>query len=68
MFIERLDLFGKKRKIIVKNLFWVLDIKCDLDFSKWMIYWVDNYRNILEMSDYDGMNRKVVYCLFNIYL
>lgn len=68
MFIERSDLSGKKRKIIVKNLLWVPDIKCDPDPSKQMIYWADNYRNTLEMSDYDGMNRKVVYRSPNIYL
>nr|XP_034302441.1 low-density lipoprotein receptor-related protein 4 isoform X2 [Crassostrea gigas] len=68
VFIERSDLSGKKRKIIVKNLLWVPDIKCDPDPSKQMIYWADNYRNTLEMSDYDGMNRKVVYRSPNIYL
>lgn len=68
VFIERSDLSGKKRKIIVKNLLWVPDIKCDPDPSKRMIYWADNYRNTLEMSDYDGMNRKVVYRSPNIYL
>lgn len=68
MFIERSDLSGKKRKIIVKNLLWVPDIKCDPNPSKQMLYWADNYRNTLEMSDYDGMNRKVVYRSPNIYL
>lgn len=52
----------------MKNLLWVPDIKCDPDPSKQMIYWADNYRNTLEMSDYDGMNRKVVYRSPNIYL
>lgn len=68
VFIERSDLSGNKRKIIVKHLLWVPDIECDPNPSKQMIYWADNYRNTLEMSDYDGMNRKVVYRSSNIYL
>nr|XP_022324488.1 low-density lipoprotein receptor-related protein 4-like isoform X3 [Crassostrea virginica] len=68
-FIESADLSGNNRKIIVKNnLLWVPDIKCDPDPTKKLLYWADNYRNTLEMSDYQGMNRKVIYRSPNINL
>ena len=68
-FIESADLSGNNRKIIVKNnLLWVPDIKCDPDPTKKLLYWADNYRNTLETSDYQGMNRKVIYRSPNINL
>ena len=68
-FIESADLSGNNRKIIVKNnLLWVPDIKCDPDPTKKLLYWADNNRNTLETSDYQGMNRKVIYRSPNINL
>ncbi|XP_062572013.1 low-density lipoprotein receptor-related protein 6-like isoform X2 [Saccostrea cucullata] len=67
-FIERSDLSGKNRQIIVRNLLWVPDMKCDPDPTQRTLYWADNYRNTLESSDYNGGNRKVIYRSRNINL
>lgn len=55
MVIECVDLVGENWKIIVILVLKVFDIVVDIEEER--IYWIDIGRNVLEMVNYDGIDR-----------
>lgn len=59
LWIEKVFLDGKNRvSIVYKGLISVVFFIVDIVFKR--LYWVDFGRNILEGSDFDGLNRRVI--------
>lgn len=55
MVIECVDLVGENWKIIIILVLKVFDIVVDIEEER--IYWIDIGRNVLEMVNYDGIDR-----------
>lgn len=57
--IERASLDGRDRTVIVyRGLLNVVALSVDAAYNK--LYWSDVTRQTLEISDYDGSNRRVI--------
>ena len=72
--IERADLSGENRRIVVDLAFWyfvlnqLAPMSVVIDYEAERIYWMDAYDNYIESTDYDGGNwRTVHYVSQNIF-
>ena len=72
--IERADLSGENRKVVVDLAFWyfvlnqLFPMSVVIDYEAERIYWMDAYDNYIESTDYDGGNwRTVHYVSQNIF-
>ena len=72
--IERADLSGENRKVVVDLAYWyfvlyqLFPMSVVIDYEAERIYWMDAYDNYIESTDYDGGNwRTVHYVSQNIF-
>ena len=72
--IERADLSGENRRIVVDLAFWyfflnqLFPMSVVIDYEAQRIYWMDAYDNYIESTDYDGHGwRTVHYVSQNIF-
>ena len=65
--IERADLSGENRQVVVDLAFWYFGIyqlfpmSVVIDYEAERIYWMDAYDNYIESIDYDGYNWTTVH-------
>ena len=56
--IERSNLDGSERKVLIKNLGWPNGLA--IDFKNSQLYWIDAKDDILQVSDFEGSYREQV--------
>ena len=72
--IERADLSGENRRVVVDLAFWyfylnqLFPMSVVIDYEAERIYWMDAYDNYIDSTDYNGYNwRTVHYVSHNIF-